>query len=53
MKNPLKVLGFYCLIRFIYYWFRYPFGPYISGHEFELRDNSKYLVCKDCGYVSK
>ena len=55
MKNPWKVLGLYCLIRFIYYWFRYPFGYYISGHEFEIIDDTKpitFLRCKDCGYMS-
>lgn len=41
-----------CFVRTVYYWFRYPVGFYISGHDYiEQKDGS--LRCKDCGHVSK
>jgi len=50
--KKLKACHIKCLVRFIYYWFKYPTGAYISGHNFiEIEDN--VLECKDCGYISK
>ncbi len=46
-------LGFLnCFGRFIFYWFRYPTGYHISGHEFIEQENGT-LKCLDCGYISK
>lgn len=43
-----------CLIRTVYYFFRYPVGYYLSGHEFiQENEMDKDLKCKTCGYISK
>lgn len=41
-----------CFIRFICYWFRFPTGEYVSGHDFEEQEDGS-LKCVDCGKVSK
>jgi hypothetical protein len=48
----MKLSYIKCLLRFIYYWFKYPTGYHISGHEFVEQDGG-ILKCRDCGYISK
>jgi len=40
-----------CVLRTVYYWFRFPTGWPVSGHEYVERDDGR-LVCRDCGKVS-
>lgn len=41
-----------CAARFVWYWFRFPTGWPVSGHEYvEQADGS--LRCQDCGRVSE
>ena len=41
-----------CILRSIYYWFKYPNGYRVSGHRYVITiDDYGPLKCKDCGYV--
>jgi hypothetical protein len=44
--------GLCCILRTVYYWFRFPTGWYVSGHEYEEQADGR-LVCRDCGRVSE
>jgi len=41
-----------CMIRTVYYWFRFPTGWLVSGHDYEEQADRR-LVCRDCGRVSE
>ena len=44
--------GAKCFARFVYYWFRFPTGWPVSGHDYEEQPDGR-LVCRDCGAVSE
>lgn len=41
-----------CAARFVWYWFRFPTGWPVSGHEYVEQADGR-LVCLDCGRVSE
>ena len=41
-----------CAARFVYYWFLFPTGWPVSGHEYVEQADGR-LVCRDCGRVSE
>ena len=41
-----------CAARFVWYWFRFPTGWPVSGHEYVEQADGR-LVCEDCGAVSE
>lgn len=57
LSIPLKVsnwVGLSCFARFLYYWFRYPCGYHLSGHNFVTdKKDELTLICEDCGYIFK
>ena len=55
-----KLLGrLVCFLYSIYYWFRFPTGDYVTGHDFSLiKESSTDLIhgdlkCDRCGYISR
>lgn len=42
----------FCGLRFIFYWFRFPTGEYVSGHFYEEQQDGSF-VCLTCKWKLK